>query len=296
MDMRMLVIFLQILVVSFEFAYGAVIDRNRAVLESRSNWNYDDPSSLWPVDFPMCGGEQQSPVNLDRLTVIEATYPKLMLANYDKVFVETLSNNGHTIVLQLPEILSSEEVPHLSGGGLPGIYNFDHLHFHWGSDSNRGSEHRISNQAFPAELHIVHYNQKYADFATASGFSDGIAVLAILIEVSTRDNIAFRHIQHFEHIIHPGGSPTSNVPLPIPLEDLIPDDPDAFFRYDGSLTTPECNESVIWTVYETPIAISERQLDKFRELFTSGNIPMVDNYRPIQQINNRIVTYRSSSF
>lgn len=51
------------------------------------------------------------------------------------------------VVLQLPEILSSEEVPHLSGGGLPGIYNFDNLHFHWGSDSNRGSEHRISNQA-----------------------------------------------------------------------------------------------------------------------------------------------------
>jgi carbonic anhydrase len=51
------------------------------------------------------------------------------------------------------------------------------------------------------------------------------------------------------------------VAVPIPLEDLIPDDPTAFFRYDGSLTTPECNEAVIWTIFTTPIAVSERQVD-----------------------------------
>lgn len=48
---------------------------------------------------------------------------------------------------------------------------------------------------FPAELHIVHYNQKYADLATASGFSDGIAVLAILIEVRKHSFRPFEQIQ-----------------------------------------------------------------------------------------------------
>ena len=37
--------------------------------------------------------------------------------------------------------------------------------------------------SFPAELHIIHYNQKYGDFETASEFADGLAVLAIMIEV-----------------------------------------------------------------------------------------------------------------
>ncbi len=29
------------------------------------------------------------------------------------------------------------------GGGLPGVYQFDQLHFHWGSEDQRGSEHTI---------------------------------------------------------------------------------------------------------------------------------------------------------
>lgn len=96
----------------------------------------------------------------------------------------------------------------------------------------------------------------------------------LIDQVSVRDNIAFRHLQHFENIVHPESSPTSIVPIPIPLEDLIPDDADSFFRYDGSLTTPECNESVIWTVFETPIAISERQVftsDLLKNLWGSMN-------------------------
>lgn len=37
---------------------------------------------------------------------------------------------------------------------------------------------------FPAELHIVHFNQKYDNFTEASKHSDGLAVLAVLIEVT----------------------------------------------------------------------------------------------------------------
>ena len=81
-----------------------------------------------------------------------------------------------------------------------------------------------------------------------------------LFQMETRDNIAFRHIQQFDNIIDPTGSPIVYVSKPIPLEDLIPDDTNSFFRYNGSLTTPECNESVIWTVFETPIAVSLRQV------------------------------------
>lgn len=36
---------------------------------------------------------------------------------------------------------------------------------------------------YPAELHIVHYGQKYDNFTEASKHPDGLAVLAVLIEV-----------------------------------------------------------------------------------------------------------------
>ena len=39
---------------------------------------------------------------------------------------------------------SDSDVPFLTGGGLADRYNFVQLHFHWGVDSMRGSEHYIN--------------------------------------------------------------------------------------------------------------------------------------------------------
>jgi hypothetical protein len=39
-------------------------------------------------------------------------------------------------------------------------------------------------ERYPAELHIVHYGQKYDNFTEASKHPDGLAVLAVLIEVN----------------------------------------------------------------------------------------------------------------
>jgi len=38
------------------------------------------------------------------------------------------------------------------GGGLPGIYQFEQLHFHWGSYDLRGSEHTIDQVRVISEL------------------------------------------------------------------------------------------------------------------------------------------------
>lgn len=47
-------------------------------------------------------------------------------------------------------------------------------------------------------------------------------------------------------------------------EQLFPEITDTFFRYLGSLTTPACNEGVIWTVLEKPSPISLKQVLSLR--------------------------------
>ena len=163
-------------------------------------------------------------------------------------------------MLELKANDQNDDFPSISGGGLNSTYIFQQLHFHWGTDDSRGSEHRIDNRKFAAELHMVHYNSKYGNYPTALLHPDGLAVLAIPIELEKRDNVAFRHIEHFEQIMHPDGHPVSQLDKPIYLEDLFPDYTDSFFRYEGSLTTPTCNEVVQWSLFDSPIALSERQV------------------------------------
>ena len=60
-----------------------------------------------------------------------------------------------------------------------------------------------------------------------------------------------------------------------------------FFRYNGSLTTPGCSESVIWTVFRHSLSISEGQLSFFRSLEDGQGRPLVNNFRPLQPLYDR---------
>jgi carbonic anhydrase len=48
----------------------------------------------------------------------------------------------------------------------------------------------------------------------------------------------------------------------VSLKDLLPAETKSFYRYSGSLTTPKCNQIVIWTVFDNPVAISEQQASR----------------------------------
>ena len=160
--------------------------------------------------------------------------------------------------MHLPSSVTTNQWPSISGGGLPGTYNFFQVHFHWGSDSVKGgSEHVVNNVRFPGEMQIIHINSKYGSFDDAIHYADGLAILSVLIENETRGNVAFRHFTGILGRIRTQGLEAS-MPHTIPLMDLLPDSTDNFYRYQGSMTRPGCFDS-IWTVFDTPIAVSEPQ-------------------------------------
>ena len=52
---------------------------------------------------------------------------------------------------------------------------------------------------------------------------------------------------------------------PVSLNDLLPGRTSSFYRYSGSLTTPNCQQIVIWTIFDNPIEISEQQVFQVKE-------------------------------
>ena len=143
-----------------------------------------------------------------------------------------------------------------------------------------------------AEIHLVHFNSKYASEEEAQRFSDGIAVLAVMIVVSIDNNPTFDPvINHLRDVTH--ANDTIAISEELDLDDILPEDFQSFYRYSGSLTTPKCDEVVTWTVFSNPNLMSSSQLRQFRTLTNDENKPLVNNDRPVQPMGNRVVQFYS---
>ncbi|KAG8038377.1 hypothetical protein G9C98_006704 [Cotesia typhae] len=69
---------------------------------------------------------------------------------------------------------------------------------------------------------------------------------------------------------------------------LLPNDRTTFYRYSGSLTTPGCQESVVWYVMTEKLTISESQVKILKNVQTH-NGTLASNYRPTQEVGDRKV-------
>ncbi|XP_054421287.1 carbonic anhydrase 12 [Pteronotus mesoamericanus] len=198
----------------------------------------------------------------------------------------TLINNGHSVKLKLP--------PSMHIQGLPSRYSAAQLHLHWGNqDDQYGSEHTVGGKHFAAEMHIVHYNSDlYPNASTASNKSEGLAVLAILIEMGSFNPSYDKIFSHLQDVKYKG----QEVHIPaFSIEELLPERPEEYYRYKGSLTTPPCYPTVLWTVFRNPVQISQEQLLALETALycTQENDPspieMVNNFRRVQKFDERLV-------
>ncbi|XP_062819168.1 carbonic anhydrase 12 [Anolis carolinensis] len=258
-----------------------------------SNWSYigeDGGEKGWPKRFPFCGGAFQSPIDFHSdVLQYDSTLSPIELQGYNVSSGEqfVLTNNGHSVKMSLS--------PSMLIRSLPSQYTAAQLHFHWGNrNKQEGSEHTVGGKHFAAELHIVHYNSdRYPDLQAAMDKSDGLAVLAVLLEIGSfnpsYDKI-FHHIQNVKYKDQETFIPGFNV------QALLPDQLDEYFRYEGSLTTPPCFPSVLWTVFRKPVQVSEEQLLALETaLFCTqpddpSPLEMVNNFRKIQEFDERLVS------
>lgn len=217
------------------------------------HWTYDGaegPASWGTLteDFGLCAiGQEQSPVNLTRAIRAEAEAVQLF---WNAAADWTVSNNGHTIQVST------------KNGGLMTVDGTDfelaQFHFH------TPSEHAIDGRRSPMEVHFVH--------KSASG---ALAVVGVMIEGGGTNGL-------FEAIM--AAAPALEGEAGVGVRDpggLLPSQA-GFYRYQGSLTTPPCSETVLWTVMKEPVQVSERQIQAFRQIFAM-------NARPLQDVHRRFV-------
>ena len=264
--------------------------------------------SDWPGNCQT--GESQSPINIDtsktdkRRTLGES----LIVHGYQKNLDADLKNNGHTISVTIrdPDALKNIWV---QDGGLSLSKNvFYAAHFHWGLNNSKGSEHTIDGKAYPMEAHLVHWNKDIGENITDAKQKltrISLHVLGVHFKIGKMS-------QSLEHIFQRIKGMRHNQFLPlakqIQLKHLLPNNKQAFYRYEGSLTTPSkitksangnsetgCHEIVKWTVFKEPIEISQKQMDIMRTAThqphedINKTEPVGNNFRETKPVNERTV-------
>jgi carbonic anhydrase len=190
----------------------------------------------------------QSPINIAE--TVDTDLPTLEL-DYNTSTVD-LVNNGHTVQVNV------QPGNYLKVGSE--VFELIQFHLH------TPSEHRIDGKSFLMETHYVHRNEKgeLAVLALLHHEGPGSEVLDMLERVIPKEinkPVAYRQ-------------PLTGIPISRVDK--------AYYRYNGSLTTPPCSEGVRWYVLKQTSPVSTEQQVLYQQFI--GN-----DARGPQPINARLV-------
>lgn len=216
--------------------------------EGPSNWGDLDPK------YTMCkAGKSQSPINISNDSIVATTGLEKIEFNYTTK-ANSIINNGHTVQVNF-DAGSSIKVDGIE-------FELKQFHFHTPSENN------IDSKSFPLEAHFVHASK------------DGkLAVVALMFEEGEENPVLKKLWSKMPH--EAGESNSCGVGVK-GINKLLPKDR-AYYRFNGSLTTPPCSEGVRWFVMKDYSTISKEQVEQFLHLMHHAN------NRPIQPINARKV-------
>ena len=217
-----------------------------------AHWGYEGSSGpenwgkIAEANKACASGLEQSPIDLTGGVDAEVSN----IALHWKPAAWNVVKNGHTIQVEGKD------------GGYATIdgERFDLLQFHF----HTPSEHTIDGRNYPMEVHFVHKN------------ADGrLAVIGVLMMPGGENSL-------FSTIMEKAPKEEGSASVGMIEQRGMIAPIDGIYRYQGSLTTPPCSETVLWTVLSTPILVSQKDVEAFQALF-----PM--NARPIQPVNRRYV-------
>ncbi|XP_051274748.1 carbonic anhydrase 4 [Dicentrarchus labrax] len=254
-------------------------------------WCYHQPScndTTWPtIAAKYCNGTRQSPINIVSASAEpNANLTEFTFQNYgDTSILKKILNTGKTVKVSLGSGVS------ISGGDLSEAYDSLQFHLHWGKGSSiPGSEHTVDGKRYPMELHIVNSKSTFNGNTTlAVKDSTGLAALGFFIEEmsgnETQQPASWNTLTSYLANITNSGDSVSIAPG-ISLDDLLVGvDRTKYYRYLGSLTTPNCNEAVVWTVFKDSIKVSKDLIDLFSTTVHVSNTssPLMTNvFRNVQ--------------
>jgi len=227
-----------------------------ATLQRTAHWSYEgeDGPARWAElspDYAACaGGRHQSPIDLADAEFIAGPaalmeYQPASLRAARNEHAVDLVDNGHTIQFTYDE----GSTLHLEGT------DYELLQFH----IHVPSEHTVEGRRFPMEVHLVHQS--------ASG---EFAVVGVVIEEGESDPGVYPLVENLP------ATPGASVRLEnvrVDIDELLPLDP-RYYRYEGSLTTPPCNEGVHWLVMFEPAELTPEHIERFRVLLEGTNRPL----------------------
>ncbi len=215
-------------------------------------WGYSGPgapehwASLSP-DFAACAnGKQQSPIDISGY--VTGDLGAISFAFEEKQV--TLHNDGRQVRAEF----ASGNVSTLGGRE----YQLKSAHFH------SPSEHTIDGKGFAAELHLVHADS-----------SENLAVVGVLFELGDPSPVV-------QSILNTAPAVGETANSSVDLSAALPPDL-SYYRYDGSKTTPPCDEPVDWYVLRYAMTVSQDQVDVLLDL--TGE----PNNRPVQPIGGRVI-------
>ena len=222
------------------------------------HWSYEGnegPEHWGEVskDFETCKlGTTQSPINIVSGEAKKGDLKPIEF-HYAKMSNPEVTNNGHTI--QVNYAPGSYAV-------MNGVkYDLLQFHFHAPSEETVDSKHGDLN------VHLVH--------KSAEG---KLAVVGVLLNKGDKGNPVLSTLA--------GAMPKKEgkqaAKGDINAADLLPAD-QAYFNFQGSLTTPPCSEGVNWHVMMNPVTITADQMKAYTSIYPKTN-------RPIQPTNSRPIS------
>lgn len=182
-------------------------------------------------------GKNQSPIVLDDKIKKAASKPKVVIADVEEAEFENLGTTLETIVNGTTTFEGKD-------------FELKQFHLH------TPSEHRINEEYFPVEMHMVH--------EAADG---SIAVVAIpfqLTEDGSTTKLLTSVIENIDDVKAPGTVTKTGKLEFAELVNAIQTEP--LFQYTGSLTTPPCAEGLTFLVMEKPMALDVKTFNSLKSV------------------------------